>query len=271
MQTKHSILVPGFSAQAKLWVFSVTLALGLQGCLGPSNVALAKQLDVPKEHPPARTLIARDFTTQVEIDDFHWVGRMVYPAGDPRAGRYDGAIGGAVLPIISGEPLPGLRDDRANVEAPTTGRVFVEYEFYVPQAFYDLPWDTMPWNTMKTFRVFNNNKRKIRKQTAGTITYVSRSREFWVRSVGTDGKGGNLRLGWRPPADSWVKIHMVWDYDRSLFEITAPGLSKSVDAQNLKPIDNVAPLLHSTSRSHHGSGDVPDTFLGYRNVRMGVE
>lgn len=273
MRTKQGSLVFHLSPQAKLWVFSIALAIGLQGCLGTNTVALVKELDESTERPPARTLIARDFTTQTEVERFHWVHRMRYPAGDTRAGRYDEAIGGAVLPIIAGELMSSLRNDKTtNVQAPTTGRVFVEYEFYVPQSFYDLPWGTMTWNTIKTFRVFNNSKRTTRNKTAATIAYVAKSGEFWVRNSGTVGRDGNIRLGWRPPANTWVKIHMVWDYDRSLFEITAPGLSRSVSVQYLKPIDNVAPLLHSTSRSHGGFADViPDTFLAYRNVRMGVE
>lgn len=41
----HRIPVPHFSAQAKLGVLGIALAIGLYGCLGPSKVALIKQFD----------------------------------------------------------------------------------------------------------------------------------------------------------------------------------------------------------------------------------
>lgn len=41
----HRIPVPPFSAQAKLCVLGIALAIGLYGCLNPSKVALMKQFD----------------------------------------------------------------------------------------------------------------------------------------------------------------------------------------------------------------------------------
>ena len=41
----HRIPVPRFSAQAKLCVLGIALAIGLPGCFGPSKVELMKQFD----------------------------------------------------------------------------------------------------------------------------------------------------------------------------------------------------------------------------------
>ena len=140
----------------------------------------------------------------------------------------------------------------------------------------------MTWDTIKTFRVYNNHKRLSTNEKACTVTFVPRSKELWVRSIGdiesNDGDTRQLRLGWQPPADTWVTLRLVFDYDENTFEFSARNTGGTVlyerhaRVRNLRPIDNVAPLLHSSSRSHGGiEQEVPDTFLGYRNVRVGIE
>ncbi len=247
------------------------------------------------EPPPAGTLISRDFTTQEEIEAFHWVSSMVYQAGDPRGCNFDPAIGGARCMIVPGESMASLRSDKAatRVLAPTTGRVFVSWNFYIPQSHFDMPWEVMQWDTMKTFRIFNQSKRETTQDTAGTMNLLMPKHPLGVntprmqlRELGLikgTVKDHDIRIEWYPPPDTWISIYLVWDYDREVIEITIIRLDtletvwqSTTGVAGMKPIDNVAPLMHSTSRSHGGMEDDlmaarAAASLAFRHVRMGVE
>lgn len=224
-------------------------------------------------------LIRRNFVTDAEIDEFHYVDSMIYAANDPRAASWDAEIGGARIPIIPGQAMSSLRNDGAWVKAPTSGRVYVQYDFYVPASYYTQPWTQMSWNTMKTFRIFNATKRETKIDNAGTVTILPAAGDLWLREFGQHQGDENVRLGWTPEPDTWHTFRIVYDYDALRLEFTARVggqlvIERTVPMVWLPPIDNVAPLLHSTSRSHSAStgnnGEHP-TFLAFRNVVMGVE
>ena len=237
---------------------------------------------------PVDVLIDRPFLTQEQIEEFHWVNSMVYPAGDPRAGRYDADIDGAILPITKGESMPSLRrhNSEYRVPAPVSGQVFVSWEFLLPQSHYDLPWESMTWDTMKTFRVFNDAKRQTTQDTAATMNLLmpkpGNTPRMALREVGLikgTEKDHDIRIDWYPPADKWINVFVVFDYDEEEIHVRLTDAftdevfwDSVTGVSGMKPIDNLAPLLHSTSRSHTDGddGSTHDTYIAYRNVLMGV-
>ena len=231
---------------------------------------------VPPIEPVAGLLIDRRFVTADEIASYHWVSGMQYAAGDPRAARYDSALGGAAIPIIPGEAMSSLLKDAATAPAPIAGRVFVEWDFYVPQSFYDLPFESMNWYTIKTFRIFNHAKRGVNTHVSATCTFADGGTDMWIRTAGTYASGTEMRLGYVPPADQWVTHRVTKDFDAMKLEFTSRSVageihSKSVDMLALTPIDNIGALLHSTSRKLDNPINEHPTFFGYRNLKLGVE
>lgn len=239
-------------------------------------------IDPPPIDPPPSTgtiLIDRKFDTQAQINAFHYVSGMQYPAGDPRAARYDSTIGGALIPILRGEQPSSLRKDSAWVLAPTTGRVYAQWDFYVPQTFYDLFDDpNLGWDSIKTFRLYNVQKHDIKEDNSGTLTMLPPDGQTWVRSAGTYATlddGDEMVMHYRPPADTWVTHRITKDFDNLRLEFSARTggniiHSDSCAMEYLTPIDNIAALVHSTSRDT-GATQPHDTFFGYRNLILGVE
>lgn len=224
-------------------------------------------------------LIEYSLGTKDEVARLHYVDSMQYPATDPRAGHRNESIDGAVLPIKAGEALPSFRKDKAWVQAPTSGRVYAQWDFYVPQSFYDLDFKAMSWHSIKTFRGFNVTKREVKYDTSFTCTFLPPS-EMWIRSAGrySDGKE-ELRLNYAPPADTWVTHRVTKDFDTKTLEFRATDTKGNVlyeastQMESLTPLDNIGAVLHSTSRSHKGTGkdQSHDTYLGYRNLKLVAE
>jgi hypothetical protein len=240
------------------------------------------QPDDPEPEPPIIVptepgiLIDRKFVTQAEIDAFHFVDSMVYPATDPRAAFYDADIGGAHIPILAGEAMSSLRNDSLSVLAPMSGRVYAQWDFYLPKSFYDLNWDELRMSTIKTFRIFNNHKRDIRVDGSGTLTLLLNSGQMWLRNAGRHAVGAHLSVDYIPPPDQWVTHRVTKDYDEMVLEFRATDMQGNVlvdadsDMTYLTPMDNLAPLPHSSGREGAANQNHP-TFFGYRNVVLGVE
>lgn len=242
----------------KYWTFVICIFISYSIFFPLSCLAKSKE----------NVLISRPFTSQKDISSF------IFCFGGPIPGKivYDPELNGTKILISPDnddgtvQPLCQLRNDNKGVSAPKSGILRIEYEIFMPSSFINLPFQNMPWYTMKTFRVFNNKKRITKKKTVLTVTFVSSSKEFRIRSMGKDKK-----LGWLPDPDTWTKISIILDQDnQTLRVIASDGFDSGVISDDVKitPVDNIAPVLHSTSRSHHGSGKHPETFLAYRNVRL---
>ncbi len=237
----------------------------------------------PPKQDPALTsqsapgvLISRPLKSDAEIDALHFVDSMYYKANDPRSGFFDETINGANFPIIVGDTPSSARNDRLSVPAPTTGRVYAQWDFYVPSSFYKLFENSnLGWSSIKTFRIYNNQKRDVKQNTSGTFTLIPNRGEVWVRDAGHYEAEADCRIKYLPPADTWATHRVTKDYDNLMIEFTATVNGKVVAERQCKmsyltPIDNIAALIHSTSRDL-GRGQDRPTFFGYRNLVLGVE
>ncbi len=218
---------------------------------------------------------SRSYRTQAEVDLDWFTSGSVIPPGSPDAGRYDPSLDGAAIPIIYGKTLGQLRKN--NGFPGISGDVWIEYEIYIPQAFYDF--DFVTWDSMKLFRIWKP-KDGCNDEVFMTTTWVGHENDtFWFR-----GHCGmtNYKPGYQIPGDRWTrllmhlnmntKLYEVWAIDvqldtaKKIFSIVEPGMPNTT-------INKASPILHSTSRNHSGDQGpaYPDFFVAYRNLLVSTK
>ena len=244
------------------------------GLVNTSNIhaqtAQHKHFDMEREK--SGVVFSRSYRTQAEVDMDWFIHGFIIPAGHADAGYYEPSLDGAKMPIKYQVPTGQLRNN--NQFAGISGDIWVEFEIYIPQGFYDT--DFGVWDSMKIFRVYGDKTGCIdRNEKLMTPTWVDNDSDtIWFRG----GCGmGDFKTGYKVPADRWTRILMninmidkrfeVWatdvelDTTKTIFSIEVPEMATT-------NVVKAAPMLHSTSRDHHGDEGPPhpDFFIGYRNL-----
>ena len=232
----------------------------------------------------------RSWRSQAEIDSDWWTYKRTIPAGAPNSAWYDKKLDGALLPIrnIRGKDITlGALGKKGHFEVfSSSNTIWIQYEQYMQQAFYDNILSQANFDSMKLTRIkmpkriCKERPSETRLLTTTWLGSKGNSVEVAVSSGCFGFPSQGINTNYVLEGDSWTRVTIQLDIAGDKIKIwftnistgsTTEVFSMKVQFPPSVSINAFRAQLQSTSRNHKPGSTPYNYFVGYRNLIISTD